>query len=104
LKQNLIFFSLKEKDWNYEGLNLSSKEPSSYPPSDADDAPLNLSLKSSTSTSKESGSGENILDLVLSKSSGKPNESSVNNLSNLQNLTAGIGLLAGDKGKIIDMI
>ena len=85
-----------EKDWNYEGINLSSKDPPSYPASDADDAPLNLSLKSSASTSKDFGSGENVLDLVMGKSTGKSGEPSVNNLSNLQNLTAGIGLLPGD--------
>jgi hypothetical protein len=65
---------------------------------------LNLSLKTSASTSKELGSGDSLLDLVLSKGSGKSNESSVNNLSNLQNLTAGIGLLAGEKGEEVNFV
>lgn len=81
-----------DKQWNYENLNSSS-----YSEADADDAPLNLSLKSG-SEPKNSNSSENVLDLIMDKSTGKPldSASSINNLSNLQNLTAGIGLLAGD--------
>lgn len=57
----------------------------------SNDAPLNLSLKSSkssstpTDNSKNNNSQQKDLDLV-----------SVNNLSNLQNLTAGIGMFAND--------
>lgn len=70
---------------------------SSYSENDADDAPLNLSLKSG-GDQKSSNSSENVLDLIMNKSAGKSSDStsSVNNLSNLQNLTAGIGALAGD--------
>lgn len=83
-----------EKDWSYENHNMSN----SYPESDAnDDAPLNLSLKTSSET-KNSSSSENVLDLIMNKSSAKSSDS-VNNLSNLQNLTAGIGLLADSKGQ-----
>lgn len=62
-----------------------------------EDAPLNLSLKS-TSDSKRSSSSENVLDLILNKPA-KTSESSVNNLNSLQNLTAGIGLLGDSKGQ-----
>lgn len=76
-------------------MNLSSKG-SSYGANDADDAPLNLSLK--TSAPQSSSPNGNVLDLIMNKSSGKSSDANsiVNNLSNLQNLTAGIGLLAGD--------
>lgn len=92
----LIFL---EKDWSYENLNVSNKEQS-----DADDAPLNLSLKSSVSIPKEPASSENVLDLILNKSSGKSTDPTVNNLSNLQNLTAGIGLLTGDSKGVLTSV
>jgi hypothetical protein len=85
-----------EKDWNYESLNLSSKG-NSFTSNDADDAPLNLSLKSSAAPkSSTPGVDDNVLDLIVHKNSGKSSESAVNNLSNLQNLTANIGSLTGD--------
>lgn len=86
--------SFQDKSWGYENVNSVQ-----FSNSDADDAPLNLSLKS-TSEPKSSTSNENILDLM--KNLGKSSDSavSVNNLSNLQSLTAGIGLNSGDsKGK-----
>lgn len=81
-----------EKDWSYESHMNSFSENDTN-----EDAPLNLSLKS-TSDSKRSSSSENVLDLILNKPS-KTSESSVNNLSSLQNLTAGIGLLGDSKGQ-----
>lgn len=81
-----------EKDWSYENLSMKN---STNPASETEDAPLNLSLKSS-STPKNSTSND-VLDLIVNKT-GKLNESvsGVNNLSNLQNLTAGIGASASD--------
>ena len=81
-----------EKDWSYE--NLSTKNLA-YSASETEDAPLNLSLK--TSTTPKGSTSNDVLDLIVNKT-GKANESvsSVNNLSNLQNLTAGIGILASD--------
>lgn len=86
-----------DKPWGYENINSSS-----FSDADADDAPLNLSLKS---TSEPKTSNENIQDLIIDKNLGKSADSaSVNNLSNLQNLTAGIGLIAGDaKGEKLEM-
>lgn len=87
-----LFVQTLEKQWNYENLNTSS-----FSEADADDAPLNLSLKSG-SEPKNSVSSENVLDLIMDKGTGKSSDSAsgINNLSSLQNLTAGIGLLAGD--------
>lgn len=76
-------------------MNMSSKM-NSYSANDVDDGPLNLSLKTKCAP-KASTPSENILDLIMNKTSEKSSDSaSVNNLSNLQNLTAGIGLLSGD--------
>lgn len=67
---------------------------SSFTDSTNDDAPLNLSMKSKSSDESESSS--------TVKSNNLPKDSdllsSVNNLSNLQNLTAGIGLFASNDG------
>lgn len=72
---------------------------SSYSENDAEDAPLNLSLKTSSDAQGPTTS-ENVLDLIMSKGTGKSDSaSSVNNLSNLQNLTAGIGLSSDSKGE-----
>lgn len=59
--------------------------------SSADDLPLNLSLKTSNQSSSSSENSKNLqkeFDLAT-----------VNNLSNLQNLTAGIGTYNNDKRK-----
>lgn len=96
LSFNISLF--QDKSWGYENINSST-----FSDADADDAPLNLSLKS-TSEPKTSMSNENVLDLIIDKNHGKSADSatSVNNLSNLQNLTAGIGLIAGDsKGEFV---
>lgn len=87
-----IIWIFLDKDWSYESHMNSFAENDTN-----EDAPLNLSLKS-TSDSKRSSSSENVLDLILTKPS-KTSESSVNNLSSLQNLTAGIGVLGDSKGQ-----
>jgi len=93
---------ISDKDWNYESYNHSS-----YYADETDDTPLNLSLKSTNETSK-STAADNVLDLIMSnKGMEKGNDcaSSDNNLSNLQNLTAGIGLLPGEsKGRIMNIL
>lgn len=81
---------------------MSTRESTSATTSDVEtDAPLNLSLKSSedakpppaSASSANNSSSEQYLSKSPSKSD---NNYSVNNLNNLQNLTAGIGMLPGE--------
>jgi hypothetical protein len=89
-----MYFIIKDNDWSFENYN---KTPFG---GENDDAPLNLSLKSSNEPQAMSDS---VLDLVLSKNPSKLSESvpTDNNLSSLQNLTAGIGVLPSESKSTI---
>jgi hypothetical protein len=89
-KLNLInFFQLDTDKYNMKDASYGD------PPSTTDDAPLNLCMKASKLSSDES---ETSSGLSLKNNLPKDSDllSSVNNLSNLQNLTAGIGFFASN--------